>query len=157
MCDGAELMKAARRNAGGVGISQAPQRLKRSAGIGPASNAAAAHQVRSQSDAVAPRLAPNNAEPPRRLSQAPKRPVAKPQSAAIQSGSSLPSLPEDTIALPGMDCTTILKPARRGTIYIPSEDTTMPSMYMGIFSPIKDFDTTKCTSTPAAGVHEPGS
>lgn len=30
------------------------------------------------------------------------------------------------------------KPARRGTIYVPTEDTTMPTMFMGVFSPIKD-------------------
>ena len=30
------------------------------------------------------------------------------------------------------------KPARRGTIYIPNEDTTMPTMYMGVFSPVRD-------------------
>ncbi|KAI1612571.1 hypothetical protein EDD36DRAFT_437228 [Exophiala viscosa] len=48
-------------------------------------------------------------------------------------------LQEDlTIALPDHnEPTTVLKPPRRGTIYIPNEDTTMPSMYMGIFSPIK--------------------
>ncbi len=33
---------------------------------------------------------------------------------------------------------TIKKPARRGTVYIPSEDTTMPTVWMGVFSPIKD-------------------
>lgn len=32
---------------------------------------------------------------------------------------------------------TLAKPPRRGTIYIPPDDTTMPSMYMGIFSPVK--------------------
>jgi abnormal spindle-like microcephaly-associated protein len=32
----------------------------------------------------------------------------------------------------------IKKPARRGTMYIPSEDTTMPTVWMGVFSPIKD-------------------
>ena len=32
----------------------------------------------------------------------------------------------------------IKRPARRGTVYIPNDDTTMPSMHMGIFSPIKD-------------------
>lgn len=31
----------------------------------------------------------------------------------------------------------ISKPARRGTIYIPTDDTTVPSMYMAIFSPLK--------------------
>jgi abnormal spindle-like microcephaly-associated protein len=33
---------------------------------------------------------------------------------------------------------TLAKPPRRGTIYIPPDDTTMPSRYMDIFSPIKD-------------------
>lgn len=32
----------------------------------------------------------------------------------------------------------IRRPARRGTIYVPTEDTTMPTMFMGVFSPIKD-------------------
>ena len=32
----------------------------------------------------------------------------------------------------------IKRPARRGTVYIPPDDTTMPSMHMGIFSPIKE-------------------
>jgi abnormal spindle-like microcephaly-associated protein len=30
------------------------------------------------------------------------------------------------------------KPARRGTVYIPSEDTTMPTVWMGVFSPIQN-------------------
>ena len=34
----------------------------------------------------------------------------------------------------------IKKPARRGTIYIPSEDTTVPSIFMGVFSPIKSLE-----------------
>ena len=34
----------------------------------------------------------------------------------------------------------IKKPARRGTIYIPPDDTTMASMHMGIFSPIKNIE-----------------
>src|SRR2546421_9716791 len=33
------------------------------------------------------------------------------------------------------------RPARRGTVYIPPDDTTMPSMHMGIFSPIKELQT----------------
>ncbi|KPI40672.1 uncharacterized protein AB675_10643 [Cyphellophora attinorum] len=33
--------------------------------------------------------------------------------------------------------TKIAKPARRGTIFIPSDDTTMPTMFMDIFSPLK--------------------
>ena len=32
----------------------------------------------------------------------------------------------------------MLKPARRGTIYIPSDDTTMPTMYMGVFLPPRE-------------------
>ena len=39
--------------------------------------------------------------------------------------------------LPAIPSPKISKPARRGTIYIPNDDTTMPSMYMGIFSPLK--------------------
>src|SRR2546423_1095810 len=35
----------------------------------------------------------------------------------------------------------IKRPARRGTVYIPPDDTTMPSMHMGIFSPIKELQT----------------
>jgi abnormal spindle-like microcephaly-associated protein len=35
---------------------------------------------------------------------------------------------------------TLAKPPRRGTIYIPPDDTTMPSMYMGIFSPVKEME-----------------
>jgi abnormal spindle-like microcephaly-associated protein len=41
---------------------------------------------------------------------------------------------------------TIKKPARRGTVYIPSEDTTMPTVWMGVFSPIKDVGSN--TETP---------
>ena len=40
----------------------------------------------------------------------------------------------------------IKRPARRGTVYIPSDDTTMPSMHMGIFSPIKELQ-----AAPRAG------
>ncbi len=39
--------------------------------------------------------------------------------------------------LPKLPSPKISKPARRGTIYIPNDDTTMPSMYMGIFSPLR--------------------
>ena len=35
----------------------------------------------------------------------------------------------------------IKRAARRGTVYIPSDDTTMPSIHMGIFSPIKELQT----------------
>jgi abnormal spindle-like microcephaly-associated protein len=47
-----------------------------------------------------------------------------------------PPVPEDH-TLPQVSSPKISKPARRGTIYIPTDDTTMPSMYMGIFSPLK--------------------
>ena len=43
----------------------------------------------------------------------------------------------DEQTLPHIPSPKISKPARRGTIYIPTDDTTMPSMYMGIFSPLK--------------------
>lgn len=71
------------------------------------------------------------------LAQLPRRPVsnAMPQ----QHTGLVPSHPEDH-TVTTTTISTILKPARRGTIYIPNDDTTMPSMYMGIFSPIKDLD-----------------
>jgi abnormal spindle-like microcephaly-associated protein len=40
----------------------------------------------------------------------------------------------------GQDDRTLAKPPRRGTLYIPPDDTTMPSMYMGIFSPVKGME-----------------
>ena len=40
--------------------------------------------------------------------------------------------------LPVMPSPKISRPPRRGTIYIPTDDTTMPSMYMALFSPVKD-------------------
>ena len=39
----------------------------------------------------------------------------------------------------------IKKPARRGTLYIPSEDTTVPSIFMGVFSPIKNVQMNEST------------
>lgn len=51
--------------------------------------------------------------------------VAKPD--ADPTGAAVSVRPEEIIK----------RPARRGTVYIPSDDTTMPSMHMGIFSPIK--------------------
>ena len=39
--------------------------------------------------------------------------------------------------LPAVPSPRIARPARRGTVYIPNDDTTMPSMYMDIFSPLK--------------------
>lgn len=94
----------------------------------------------------------------RRMSQAPPRrpPVrdgcARNETQKQQQQPNLAPLPEDMdLTMPTADyTTTILKPARRGTIYIPNEDTTMPSMYMGIFSPIKDLDTRAIVE--AAGV-----
>ena len=41
------------------------------------------------------------------------------------------------VSIDGSDA-TIERPARRGTLYIPPEDTTMPTVWMGVFSPIKD-------------------
>lgn len=62
----------------------------------------------------------------RKLNAMPRRPT----SVKVQD--------DPTLLLPDFtEPTTVLKPPRRGTIYIPTEDTTMPSMYMGIFSPIK--------------------
>lgn len=127
------LAVPARRSA----IAQPPQRPKHRVSFVPAS-----------SD-VEPRIAATEGapKPRRRISQAPsRRPLAKQdgwrdEKEPYQQKQHLAPLPEDI----GFDvttaCTTILKPARRGTIYIPNEDTTMPSMYMGIFSPIKDLDT----------------
>jgi abnormal spindle-like microcephaly-associated protein len=65
--------------------------------------------------------------PPRRQSLATKDP--HPHNAEYD-GHTLPQIPSPKIS----------KPARRGTIYIPADDTTMPSMYMGIFSPLKNGD-----------------
>lgn len=49
------------------------------------------------------------------------------------------------------------KPARRGTIYVPNEDTTMPTVFMGIFSPIKDLaagqqDGRECPTDEITGI-----
>lgn len=73
-----------------------------------------------------------------RLTQAPRRPIIKHED--TRGKLPLPSLPEDVTTNLNMTSTRVLKPARRGTIYIPTEDTTMPSMYMGIFSPIKNLN-----------------
>ncbi|KAK5316362.1 hypothetical protein LTR93_009163 [Exophiala xenobiotica] len=77
-------------------------------------------------------------KPSSRLIQAPRRPIIKHED--TREKLPLPSLPEDVTTNLNMTSTTVLKPARRGTIYIPNEDTTMPSMYMGIFSPIKNLN-----------------
>ncbi|EXJ78401.1 hypothetical protein A1O1_08801 [Capronia coronata CBS 617.96] len=78
----------------------------------------------------------------RRLSGVPRRPP-------IKTERPLPSLPEEHGLTLALAPTTVLKPARRGTIFIPIDDTTMPSMYMGIFSPIKDLDARMTTSMSA--------
>ncbi|EXJ82560.1 hypothetical protein A1O3_06373 [Capronia epimyces CBS 606.96] len=74
----------------------------------------------------------------RRLSEVPRRPNTRTERPLV-------SLPEETSLM--LTSTTVLKPARRGTIYIPNDDTTMPSMYMGIFSPIKDLDARMVSGT----------
>lgn len=62
------------------------------------------------------------------LSKAPRRLSIRPQ-VSDQRGDG------DTIAVHPVS--KITKPARRGTVYIPSEDTTMPTMFMDIFSPLR--------------------
>lgn len=76
------------------------------------------------------RYAPRQADISSRLG-GPRRPAIKPERPLV-------SLPENSSIM--LTSTPVLKPPRRGTIYIPNEDTTMPSMYMGIFSPIKDIN-----------------
>jgi len=76
----------------------------------------------------------NEVEHAHGLQQAPRRPAVKRE-----------TQPELMVERPEETATKsvrskISKPARRGTIYIPTDDTTMPSMYMGIFSPIKNLD-----------------
>lgn len=60
------------------------------------------------------------------LSKAPRRQSIRSQYSAIHDDT-LPEVPSPKIS----------KPARRGTIYIPSDNTTMPSMFMDMFSPLK--------------------
>jgi abnormal spindle-like microcephaly-associated protein len=127
------LAMPARRSA----IAQPPQRPKHRVSFAPASSDVEAHLIATE---VAPK-------PRRRMSQVPpRRPLVKheglrDETEPRQQKQHLAPLPEDIGFDMTTSCTTILKPARRGTIYIPNEDTTMPSMYMGIFSPIKDLDT----------------
>ena len=66
------------------------------------------------------------AKPPSNLSRAPRRSSIRPdnQVAPVATISEQP--------------TKISKPARRGTIFIPSDYTTMPTMFMDIFSPLKN-------------------
>ena len=60
------------------------------------------------------------------------------QSTSFQfNKSSMPRSMAEEHTLPHVPSPKIAKPARRGTIYIPTDDTTIPSMYMGIFSPLK--------------------
>ncbi|KIX97516.1 uncharacterized protein Z520_06968 [Fonsecaea multimorphosa CBS 102226] len=129
-------------------ISQPPQRPKKRAVIGAASavlvtstTGLATAPPENVSGIAQPRV-PKRGSASTRLSQGPRRPITNKAEGAPSSSTAEPlsTLPEDTIALPMQDSTTTLKPARRATIYIPNEDTTMPSMYMGIFSPIKNLD-----------------
>ncbi|KAL9616569.1 MAG: hypothetical protein Q9160_008572 [Pyrenula sp. 1 TL-2023] len=48
-----------------------------------------------------------------------------------------PNYPDTAVAKASLE-SRMKRPARRGTIYVPTEDTTMPTMFMGVFSPIKD-------------------
>lgn len=66
----------------------------------------------------------------RRLPVAPKRvPIRNPIVPDIQ--------PEELVNLKAQSQVAAERPARRKTLYIPSDDTTQPTMWMGIFSPIK--------------------
>ncbi|KIW87296.1 uncharacterized protein Z519_12199 [Cladophialophora bantiana CBS 173.52] len=129
-------------------MSQPPQRPKGRAAAGSESIAQVPSTAAILATASADEAA-SNVQPPvlRRgsastsLSQAPRRPIiTKPGASLSSTAEPLSPLPENTIALPMIDSTTTLKPARRATIYIPTEDTTLPSIYMGIFSPIKGLD-----------------
>lgn len=51
---------------------------------------------------------------------------------------------------------SIKRPARRGTIYIPPEDTTMPTVWMGVFSPIKDLQSLNKDSLDGAAAEITG-
>ncbi|KIW25749.1 uncharacterized protein PV07_08904 [Cladophialophora immunda] len=143
------LKVGARRRAA---MSQPPQRPKKRAAVGAACtipmSSTAALAVASADDAsgTAQHQVPKRGSASTRLSRAPRRPMANKAEGASSSAEPLPSLPEDTIALPMIDSTITLKPARRATIYIPTEDTTMPSMYMGIFSPVRNLDPAVKTS-----------
>lgn len=153
------LAMPARRSA----IAQPPQRPKHRVSFAPPSSSSIGGvHVHVEAPQITARERDGAPKPRRLLSQAqPRRSLVRHDSddgsrSANQQQHNLPSLPEDdtTIGI-GIGMTTsttqILKPARRrGTIYIPNEDTTMPSMYMGIFSPIKDLDTRAIVE--AAGV-----
>jgi abnormal spindle-like microcephaly-associated protein len=84
---------------------------------------------------VQPQHVDQNKEPPATLS--PKMYTA-PRRISIGPGRQTMEFPaHQDETLPRIPSPKISKPARRGTIYIPNDDTTMPSAYMGIFSPIK--------------------
>ncbi|EXJ53338.1 uncharacterized protein A1O5_13432 [Cladophialophora psammophila CBS 110553] len=138
-----QMKEAVRRKAV---MSQPPQRPRKRAATGSASITQAPSTAAILATASADE-AGGIVQPPvlkrgsasTSLSQAPRRPITT-KPGATSTAELLPPPPENTIALPMMDSTTTLKPARRATIYIPTEDTTMPSIYMGIFSPIKGLD-----------------
>ena len=67
---------------------------------------------------------PTSAKPRQRASIQPNQPLMAPRIAEDQT---LPQVPSPKVH----------KPARRGTLYIPNDDTTVPNIYMGIFSPLK--------------------
>ncbi|KIW63136.1 hypothetical protein PV04_10011 [Phialophora macrospora] len=153
------LMKAVRRNgiadvgagAPASAIAQPPQRPKRGvnfvAPVASAGAVSAGEAVKQNSSGKASTCWDGTS---RRLSQAPRRPIVKAESAQLVVAPLSP-LPGQFFAAPAVDGRMLLKPtaARRGTIYIPSEDTTMPSMYMGMFSPIKDLDAARAGAMSA--------
>ncbi|KIW14636.1 hypothetical protein PV08_07420 [Exophiala spinifera] len=128
-----ELKREPARRKSTIGLSQPPQRPKIAARV----SFAPSVSVQSH-ESARPSSRPSGVV---ELHQAPRRHGAD-HATGNHDMSLLPSLPEDTTANINMDLRspTILKPARRGTIYIPNDDTTMPSMYMGIFSPIKNLN-----------------
>ncbi|OAG38988.1 hypothetical protein AYO21_06708 [Fonsecaea monophora] len=130
------LLKVGARRAA---ISQPPQRPKKRAAMDVPCTAPIPPTTASAGDVVVQPQVRKQSGTSTRLSQAARRPITNNAERASSSSKAqpLPTLPEDTFALPRMDPTTSLKPDRRTTIYIPTEDTTVPSMYMGIFSPIK--------------------
>ncbi|OAP55664.1 hypothetical protein AYL99_09816 [Fonsecaea erecta] len=156
------LKTGARRRAA---ISQPPQRPQKRAAVGVAATAAAALAPSAPDNGpsgiviVPPQVPKRGSGASARLSQAPRRPITSKAEGRASSSSTaaepLRTVPEDTVALlGGVDAaattTTMLRPARRATFYIPTEDTTMPSMYMGIFSPIKNLDPAVKTSPGSA-------
>lgn len=96
-------------------ISQPAQRPKRRVSF-------VSPQPLEATSALATDSRPRISAAPRRLSLGPSKPSVEPG-----QEETLPRIPSPKIS----------KPARRGTIYIPNDDTTMPSAYMGIFSPLK--------------------